>query len=249
MHLDDSRLAALLANPKGEQELVAHLAAGCDTCEGFLEQHADRLDGLTDQVLGSLRAARPATLDEVGWQRLRRSLRAARGAGWRLAVPLAAAAALAAAVVGGVLLTRPPADDLGLKGETARIQLELSAAVRTAAGDIVRVEPGAHVKAGGVLVLRYHVTEAAQATLWVQRGTAEPQRLGAVELEPGTHDLLSSRGELMGLSLDAEQGEVAMWVVAGRAPTSLTPLEARPQVDSGALKDVAVGRVMVIVEP
>ena len=248
MHLDDSRLAALLANPKGDPDLVAHLAAGCETCESFLQQHADRLDGLADQLLGSLRAAAPATLDEVGWQRLRKNLKAGkagRAPVWRLAVPLAAA--LAVALIGGVLLTRPK-DDAGLKGEGARIQLELSAAVRTAAGDIVRVEPGAHVKAGGVLVVRYHVTEAAQATLWVQRGAAPPERLGAVELEPGTHDL-SNRGELMGLSLTAEQGEIAMWVVAGRTPTPLTPSEARLQVDSGALKDVAVGRVVVFVEP
>lgn len=245
MHLDDSRLAALLANPQGDPELVAHLAAGCEACDTFLQQHADRLDGLTDQVLGSLRPAAPAALDEVGWQRLRRALRAGRAPLWRLAVPLAAA--LAVALVGGVLLTRPR-DEPGLKGDAARIQLELSAAVRTAAGDIVRVEPGAHVKAGGVLVVRYHVTESAQATLWVQRGAAQPQRLGAVELEPGTHDL-SNRGELMGLSLAAEQGEVAMWVVAGRSPTSLTPFEARLQLDSGAQKDVAVGRVMVFVEP
>ncbi len=244
-HLDPKRLEALLADPKAHRPLVDHLARGCDECEAFLERHApDALEGEADALLLRLRGERPAQLDEVGWRRLRRGLGRPTPL-WRGAVALAAGLALAAGV-GLVVRSSLPPD--GLKGEGPRIQLELSAAVVLANGDTERVDTGARVKPSGVLVLRYHATEPGFAALWIQRGDAAPERLGDAELESGTHDL--SRGdELLGLSLDGERGKVTMWVVAGKAPTSLPPAQAEQGVHSGALKDVAVGRISVLVEP
>ena len=241
-HLTEDGLAALLRDPRatGARELVDHLAKGCDTCEAFLEAH-HALDGEVDRALLALRPSARAEpeLDELSWARLRRALKPSRAV-W-IAIPLAAALAIA------FLIPRLQAPDDGLKGSGAPLVLELSAAVKQADGTLARIDDGARVKPDGVLIFRYHVTQGADGSVWIQRGTAAPVKLGAVRLEPGTHELAAGP-TLVGVSLEGEVGTVVVWVIAGKARTDqLDPVTAARAVDSRG--DVAMGRVTVQVLP
>ncbi len=160
-----------------------------------------------------------APLDEVGWQRVRRNLKPRRSPAW-VAVPLAFAATLAI----WVAFPAAPEPDSGLKG-TGTTQLELSAAARSPDGTIARVEDGATVAERAVLVFRYHSNVSGPAHLWMRRGQAEPRLLGIVELESGTHELTRS-GDVVGVSLEGEVGDVAVWMTPGPDGKQSGPVES-----------------------
>jgi hypothetical protein len=219
-HLDAKSLEALLRRePEAMAHFQAHLANPCAACEQFLVDEP-RLDGVVDTLLLGLSPPAPAALDEVGFARLKRALRPARSSAGLAAAGLAAGLLIAVSV--GQL--RPGArddDPVGLKGRI-RIQLDLRGAVRGADGQVTRVDPDQLLAPSGVLLLRYHATEAGAGQLLVQRGNAPAEALGAFALEPGTHDL-SVADEVKGFSLAGENGELTLWLVAtpGVEPPSL----------------------------
>lgn len=251
-HLDERSLAALLENPAANSALQAHLKTGCETCEAFLAQReVDGLEGHVDALL--LRAgpqAESPVLDEVGWQRLKRSLAVApprrsraplyAGLGLALAAGLAAVVALAPKTTSGP-------DEVGVKGPGQAQQLELSAAVRQGDGTITRIDDGASVSQSGTLVFRYHASGPGPASVWIQRGSHPAEKLGMVDLSAGTHEL-SARGTLLGVSLEGESGRVTVLVVAGGSESQAAePTRALGRVDSTNAS--AVGRISVNVVP
>jgi hypothetical protein len=234
-HLDAQTLSALSAR---EPEAVAyfreHLASPCDICEEFLAQHSglEALDGRVDATLLRLAPPREAPLDEVGWRRLQRRLRAPTP----LRRWVGAAAAMAACLLGGVLVPRmmnpgPEPTRPGVKG-SSRITLELMAAVRSEEGRLMRLDPGARVRSEDVLILRYHSTETGSALLFQEMEGARPELLGSFRLEAGTHDLEGPQG-LTGVNFSEEQGQVTLWLVASPAGEELSPEEIRDALPRG----------------
>ncbi len=219
-HLTDESYRRLLESPKSELELFEHLKTGCDECEAFLaaQPHA-LLDGLADAALLSVTPATAEPAEGRAAETYAR-IRPTPSRRWVLAL-----AAMLLAVLGAALLFARPHDDTqGLKGGP-HLALELEGVVKAQDGSLSRVERGQTVPAAGTLLLRYHASDAAQATLVVVRG-GKREVLGAVRLESGTHDL-GREDALLGLSLEGEQGRV------------LVRLEA---VDSVAELEVTVGR-------
>lgn len=202
-HLNAERLQRLLKDPRQEGELYAHLANGCDECEAFLAA-SPCLDGLTDVALLSSAPAAGARADDPRAEETFRRIRPARTRRrW-----LVALAAMLLAVV-AVWLLRGRDDDRGLKG-LLKVQVELQAVVKGPAGELTRLAPGQAVAPGGTLLLRYHASESAPATLVIQRGERR-EVLGTVQLEAGTHDLTRD-GALLGISLEGEHGPVRIRV-------------------------------------
>lgn len=219
-HLDANSLEALLKRePAAMAHFQAHLANPCAVCEQYLLDEP-RLDGVVDTLLLGLSPSVSPVLDEVGFARLKRSLRPARSSVGLVAAGLAAGLLIAVSV-GQLRPGAPDSDPAGLKGRI-RIQLDLRAAVRAADGQLTRVDPDQLVAPEGVLLLRYHATEAGAGQLLVQRGNGPTEALGAFSLEPGTHDL-SLADEVQGFSLAGENGELTLWLVAtpGVEPPSL----------------------------
>ncbi|MFZ5470601.1 MAG: hypothetical protein ACOZIN_14295 [Myxococcota bacterium] len=243
-HLDENLLEALFAQPAVHRELVEHLAQGCEVCDTFLEKSGPSLlDGLADALLLEAAGPRSSPFNEVGWRRVERARRRPR----RFAVAGVAASLLAAGIA-AIVFVRPPDEDKGIKANAGRLVLELSAAAQSPDGTVRRVSDGARVRPDDVIVFRAHSSEAGVAALWLQSADSKPRLLGEVPLEAGTNDL-RLRGELAGVSLAGESGSVTVWVVASRTPTSLGPAEALHRIDSGASRDVAVGRLVLHVEP
>ncbi|WP_224246333.1 hypothetical protein [Hyalangium gracile] len=235
-HLDAHALKALSArDPEAVAYFREHLAAPCDACEEFLVQapDTDLLDGQLDSLLLGLAPPRQATLDEVGWMRLKRQLRAPRQLGRWAGVAGALAACLLALVFVPRLMA-PPSQPAwsGVKG-SSRISLELVAAARGADGQLRRLDSGAPVSPDDVLLLRYHSTEAGSALLFQQVDSGAPELLGSFSLEAGTHDLAGPQG-LTGVSLSGEQGPVTLWLVASPAGEELSPDEVQTSLKGGA---------------
>lgn len=248
-HLDAEALRALMA---GEPETVAyfreHLAHPCEPCMDFLAKTSGPglLDGQVDSLLLHLAPARPEEprLDEVGFARVRRNLKAPSP--WR---KVAAGVALAAGLAGLVVLTRAqvqtPARNTptwdGVKG-VGQLALELSVVAREPGGNLRRMDPGTTASEADVLVLRYHATEAGEALLFQQREGAEPELLGRFPLQAGTHELEGPQG-LVGISLEGESGALTLWLVgfpSGQAPA---PDEVRESLTRG---DITEGSALAI---
>lgn len=201
-HLTAERHARLLARPKDEPELYAHLQSGCEVCEAFLAAHdGGLLGGAADAALLKV-APRSIAADpraEATYQRIRAAVKPAGMPRWALAL----AAMLLAVVATAVLLMRPGADDGGLKGPEV-VTVELQAVVKSPEGALTRVEPRQTVPGTGTLLIRYHASDAAKGSLVVVRG-GKRETLGTVELRAGTHDLTRD-GALLGVSLEGEHG-------------------------------------------
>ncbi|NTX01364.1 hypothetical protein [Myxococcus sp. CA040A] len=231
-HLDDEALHALARRePDAVKYFREHLATACEACESFLATHSgpDVLDGQVDAVLLALAPPRSdAPLDEVGFARVRRRLRAPRldTQRWGLIAGAVAAGLLAVVVVprlrqGGTgVEVGTASQEPGVKGQVGRIALELAVVVRGADGSLRRLDPDTQVDSRDVLLLRYHATEAGTALLFQQRAGEEPQLLGPFDLEAGTHDLQDPQG-LSGVSLEGESGPLTLWLAA--SPTGLQP--------------------------
>ncbi|WP_342374927.1 hypothetical protein NVS55_26865 [Myxococcus stipitatus] len=229
-HLDDEALSALARRePAAEAYFREHLATACEVCELFLASHSgpDLLDGHTDAALLALAPApSEPRLDEVGFARVRKQLKAPQPVArrWGLITGAVAAALLAVVMVPRLrqpnadLGTEPPAP--GVKGQVGRIALELAVVARGADGSLRRLDPGTLVDTRDVLLLRYHATEAGTALLFQQRAGHPPELLGQFALEAGTHDLQGAQG-LSGVSLEGESGPLTLWLAA--SPSGLEP--------------------------
>lgn len=246
-HLDAKALQALTA---GEPEAVAyfreHLAHPCEECIDFLAKTPGPglLDGRVDSLLLHLAPAsqEEPRLDEVGFARVRRGLRAPASP-WR---KVAAAMAVAAGLTGLVVLTRaqvqPPGGEKGawdgVKG-VGRLALETSVVAREPDGTLRRMDPGASASDEDVLVLRYHATEAGEALLFQQRADAAPELLGRFPLQAGTHELEGPQG-LVGISLEGESGPLTLWVVGFPSGQVPPPEEVRDALTRGDMEERSV---------
>ncbi|AGC46719.1 hypothetical protein MYSTI_05441 [Myxococcus stipitatus DSM 14675] len=231
-HLDDEALSALARRePATEAYFREHLATACEVCELFLASHSgpDLLDGHTDAALLALAPApSEPRLDEVGFARVRKQLKAAPSEArrWGLITGAVAAALLAVVLVPRLRQTSAGVDlgtestAPGVKGQVGRIALELAVVARGADGGLRRLDPGTLVETRDVLLLRYHATEAGTALLFQQREGQPPELLGQFALEAGTHDLQGAQG-LSGVSLEGESGPLTLWLAA--SPSGLEP--------------------------
>lgn len=236
-HLDANSLNALAARePEAVAYFQEHLASSCDTCEEFLATHPGPglLDGQTDAVLLSVAPPKEARLDEVGFARLRRKLRApAAPRRW-----VAVASAMAACVLAVVLVTRPRGPEGsetrgawdGLKGPS-RISLEMAVVARSAEGALRRLDSGSAVPEADVLLLRYHATEAGTGLLFQQSDGGPVELLGRFPLQAGTHDLQGPQG-LAGVSLEGESGAMTLWLVGFPAEETPSPEVVRATLES-----------------
>jgi hypothetical protein len=242
-HLDDTSFAALQADPSAHAELLEHLAAGCEVCDDFLARHSDAFDGPVDAQLLSLAPTSPAPLDEVGWARLRRTLRAKPPRRWLTVAALAAGLVVAVGV--GAWRTGVAEDDAqGLKG--AAPHLELQAAVRTEGGRLERLVDASRVSSHATLVFRAQSSLDGVARVFVQRDGQAPEELGVVRVRAGLHPLSRDDG-LLGFELSGESGPLSVWVVVGETP--MTAQEAREALQSHGTDSLAVARVHLFVEP
>ncbi len=229
-HLDELSVAAILEGSSTvSPELRAHLQEPCEECERLLER-LPALDAEVDAALLHLAPRREPSLDEVGFQRVWRAAKSPRDSkGWVLAF----AAAAAVLAVGAFAALRPSAaPDRGIKG-SARIAVELSAAVQDASGVVRRVEPGERLPASGVLLLRYHATEEGRAMLLEHFSAGSLEPLGTFALVPGTHDLRSGQ-DLAGVPLSPETRDLTLYLVAAPFAEALTLDGARAAVESPA---------------
>lgn len=224
-HLDPERWRALQARePEAVRHFAAHLARPCATCEAFLADlpDADALDALADEALTAAAASDAAALeDALGWERVRR-----RAFPSRRRTGLTAAAGLALAVAASLVLVLVPRDEEGSRRElepqlgSGRIKgalpltLELSPVVQLPDGGVRMVAEGERLPESAVVLVRYHVSEPATATLVLQPEGAKEQVLGHFELAPGTHDLSDAGGQPVGVSLRGERGRVDLSLVA-----------------------------------
>jgi hypothetical protein len=261
-HLDSDALRALAAR---EPEAVAwfreHLASPCDACEEFLAATPGPglLDGQADALLLSAAPQKEAPrLDEVGFARIRRGLRAPAPAPRRW---VAVAAAMAACVLAVVLVTRQrpaPTTELdpawtGVKGPgekgPARISVEMAAVARSADGALRRLDSGAGVPEADVLLLRYHATEAGTGLLFQRSAGGPIELLGRFSLEAGTHDLKGPQG-LAGVSLEGESGPLTLWLVGAPTGDTLEEDEVRAILETGGPREqhlLSIARFDVLV--
>ena len=132
-HLSPEALRALESgDAQVRAHFAAHLAGDCERCELFLAEleGPGLLDGEVDRLLLSLAPPAAAPLDEVGFARIRRALRASPSRRW-VGVSVGALAACFLAVVlvqHGAPVTDPAVTDPGIKGQAPRMELELSVA-------------------------------------------------------------------------------------------------------------------------
>ncbi len=241
-HLDANALNALAARePEAVAYFQEHLASPCDACEEFLATHPGPglLDGQTDAVLLAVAPPKEARLDEVGFARLRRKLRApAAPRRW-----VAVASAMAACLLAVVLVSRQrPSEGTetrgawdGVKGP-GRISLELAVVARGSQGALRRVDSGSAVPEGDVLLLRYHATEAGTGLLFQQSAGGPVELLGRFPLKAGTHDLQGPQG-LAGVSLEGESGTLTLWLVGFAGGETPSPEEVRAALESGGTSE------------
>jgi hypothetical protein len=234
-HLDAQRWQALQAGR--DEVLLAHIEEGCETCDAFLES-LPGLDGEVDRALLSL-VPRPPSRDELAWARFRRRQHTTP----RLTRWAAAAAAVLLVVLGGWATRRPPEQlNTGLKG-SAHTQLELRAALKSAAGALTPVVDGARVPAGAALVFQVRSGLAGPARLYVQRGEAAPVELAQLGLVEGSQELELGEEGLLGFSLRGEHGPLKLWLVAAETPT--TEAVALAAIQAGGGEDLAVAHLRV----
>ena len=228
-HLSTEALQALESGDGPTRAHFAqHLAEDCEVCEAFLAEHEGPglLDGQVDRLLLSLAPPREAALDEVGFARIRRSLRAPPRR-WAAAATALAACVLAVLVTGREQAPAPTyATPPGIKGASGQLELELSVAARGAAGALRRLDAGAEVGADEVLLLRYHASESGTALLYLQREGGAPELLGQFPLEAGTHDLAGEAG-LAGVGLQGEAGPLRLLLVGLPTGQALEPEAVR----------------------
>lgn len=219
-HLSPEALRALESgDAQVRAHFAAHLAEDCERCEQFLAEleGPGLLDGAVDRLLLSLAPPAEAPLDEVGFARIRRALRAPTSRRW-VGVSVGALAACFLAVV--LVQRGAPGPDSGVSGpgvsgikaQAPRMELELSVAARDSEGALRRLDMGEQVPEQDVLLLRYHATEAGTALLYQQSGAGEPELLGRFALQAGTHDLEGDAG-LAGVALQGERGLVRLLLV------------------------------------
>lgn len=216
-HLTPERLQALFASSAPDEALLAHLEAGCETCEAVLAA-SPLLDGAVDAALLAL-VPRPAVTDAPPW---RGEAPAARPAKRRLpwaAGAVAAATLLAVLLAPRLLSTGAPGEEPGVKGVDAPVALSLQVAVQRGDAGFEALADGATVRAGEVLILRTEASRAARGWVLLQRGDGPAEALEAVALPVGAHVLERELG-LLGVSLDGESGPITVWVVVGDAPLS-----------------------------
>lgn len=236
---DELLQALARGEPRAVSHFREHLARACPECEELLRRAdgALGLDAAADCFLLPVDAAANSSLlttgatasapllppgatadsplpagateDPRGWAAVRaqlpghrqRKLRRALGGG---------VAAMSMLLVGfvTVMLSRENVAEDGIKGPPTPV-LELKLAHQRADGTTVRIEPSASLPPSGILVIRYHASEAGKARVFRQRQhETSPTLLGEVKLEAGTHDLPS------GISLDGESGDTTYWLEA-----------------------------------
>lgn len=243
-HLDGEAWAKL--QQQRDDELLAHVDAGCEQCDEFLATVG--LEGEVDRTLLSLAPRAPST-DELAWARFRRvqQRQVARSPSRRVA--LAAAALLVLSAVGFVLTRPPPRDDSpwsGLKGSDSLGRLELRAALKTGSGSLKPIADGAAVPSSAALVFQVRSSVSGPARLFIQRGDGAPTELTQVGLVQGAQELEQGEG-LLGFSLSGERGPVSVWLVAAETPMSAhTALEA---IRLGGEAGVVVAKLRVDVTP
>ncbi len=225
MHLTEPTYLSLLdgAMPVAEaRALAAHLAAGCEACEGWLAGRtvADRLDGVVDGALAALAAGEAGAGHDLEFARITRALAPPRAAR-RWATGLAVAAALALAGLSGLML-RPGETGRwdGLKGTGAQVvPLRLRFLVLVpAAGAAPRIEKGVSGQAvPPEASLQFQVELGREADVVLARaaaGAAEPffhARLPAgrtvisVAGQPAAYPLARLSGAQRFLALAGEQ--------------------------------------------
>lgn len=231
-HLTPERWRALQArDPEAVRHFARHLGQPCDACEAFLAEAPgdDALEALADEALT---VAAPATDDTLGWERVRRRAfppRHRRVGAAAAGLALAAAAALVLVLVPqqreGADTTEP--GTTRLKGDVP-LALELSTVAQLPGGSVRAVADGEALPEAAVVLVRYHASEAATATLVLRREGAVEQVLGQFELAPGTHDLQGVDGEPVGVALRGERGRVALSLEAQDVRAQLH-LTVRPE--------------------
>ena len=231
VHLDAARWEALQKTP--DPELLAHVEAGCDVCDEFLNSLPSH-GGEVDRALLSLAPRAPST-DELAWARWRRRQRAPRRAA------AAAAALMVLSAAAWALWSEQPAKvNTGIKG-SGRAQLELRAALRSPEGTLAIVDDGAKVSASAALVFQVRSGLAGPARFFVQRGEGAPVELAQFEVSEGAQELEAERG-LLGFSLSGERGPLQLWLVVSE--TSISSEAALHAIRDGD-SDVSVAHVRV----
>lgn len=216
-HLTPARLKALLASTEPDAELLAHLEAGCETCEAVLAA-SPLLDGEVDAALLAL-VPRPAVSDAPPWRGEAPASRPAKRRSPLAAVALAAAALVAVVLAPRLFSTSTPQTEGGVKGVDAPVGLSVQLAVQRGDAGFEALADGATVRAGDVLIVRADASRAARGWVLLQRGDGPAEALEAVSLPAGAHVLERDLG-LLGVSLDGESGPITVWVVVGDAPLS-----------------------------
>lgn len=254
-HLNASHVEPLLrGDPELSRYFRQHLAQPCEICEQFLatEPRLGLLDGSVDLLLQGVAPGEEAELDEVGFARIQRALKPPKRTAWRAVPVMVGALAASLLVVLGVqrLRSAPEVDpaEVGVKG-APRLSLELTAAAALPGERVVRVDQGQTLGADAVLMLRYHASESGTALLLRQREGGEVEALGSFPLLAGTHDL-GAQGQVMGIPLADERGEVTFWLWVAPSNQALTAERARAWLQAGTPPsgDAAV-RLRVRVEP
>jgi hypothetical protein len=248
-HLSPEALRALESGDARVREHFArHLAEDCETCEHFLAQceGPGLLDGQVDRLLLSLAPPAERPLDEVGFARIRRGMRAPGLSRRWVGVSVGALSACLLAVVlvqrgaPGSGVSEPGASAPGIKAQAPRMELELSVAARDSEGALRRLDMGDQVPEQDVLLLRYHATEAGTALLYQQSGAGEPQLLGRFALQAGTHDLAGEAG-LAGVGLQGERGPVRLLLVGVPADSPVQEEQVRAALTADPSGEAGLG--------
>ncbi|NRD62049.1 hypothetical protein HRD49_09800 [Corallococcus exiguus] len=245
-HLDATAMAELAGrDPAAVTWFREHLASPCEVCETFLATHADPLDGQADALLLALAPERKTEAEVVPLRTPARARRFApppgRYLGWM-------AGAIAASVLMVVLVPRvkgPTKEATGWTGVKGpgRISLELAVVARSTDGGLRRLDSGADVTSDEVLLLRYHATESGTALLYQQREQQAPELLGRFPLAAGTHDLEGPDG-LAGVSLDSDEGRLALALVAFAPGEPATEQDALAALAADGSPDARPGTVV-----
>ncbi|NRD51528.1 hypothetical protein [Corallococcus exiguus] len=245
-HLDATAMAELAGrDPAAVAWFREHLASPCEVCETFLATHADPLDGQADALLLALAPERKTEAEVVPLRTPARARRFApppgRYLGWM-------AGAIAASVLMVVLVPRvkgPTKEATGWTGVKGpgRISLELAVVARSTDGGLRRLDSGADVTSDEVLLLRYHATESGTALLYQQREQQAPELLGRFPLAAGTHDLEGPDG-LAGVSLDSDEGRLALALVAFAPGEPATEQDALAALAADGSPDARPGTVV-----
>jgi hypothetical protein len=159
-------------------------------------------------------------------------------------VVLALAAGLVLAVGVGLKVRSDAPSWNGMKGSRGP-GLELTAARKRLDDGFARLDDGARLQKDAVLVFRANSTIEGPARVYLQRGNAAPVEVGETALRAGPQEIQTDTG-LLGVTLEGEHGDVAVWVVVGEAP--FTGDAALNAINSLGTPELGVARVRVQVE-